>query len=84
MLRSCEQWESDRGVRVEIYAVSGRTVVYQFVGTTLGCIALDCELFQRIFRTPVGGAPERPPLPNTRRPSPARQPVPLGRRGARI
>jgi hypothetical protein len=84
-LQAGESWESDRGVRAEIYAVSGQTVVFELVGTSLGCTALDRGLFQRIFRNPFRGAPERPPpLPDTRRAPPAWRPTPLARPGTRV
>jgi len=83
-LQAGESWESDRGVRVEIYAVSGQTVVFELVGKSLGCIAHDRGLFQRIFRNPVRGAPERPPRPNTRRAPPAWRPTPLARPGTPV
>ena len=75
-LEAGERWESDRGVRVEIFAVSGRTVVFELVGTTLGCVALDRGLFARIFRNRV--PPRDPEWPaNTSLPAaPAARPPP--------
>ncbi|HXJ22015.1 MAG TPA: hypothetical protein VMT03_17465 [Polyangia bacterium] len=45
-----ERWESDRGVCVEIRALSGPKVILEFVGNRLGPVAMSVPVFQRAFR----------------------------------
>lgn len=45
-----ERWESDRGVRVEIRALSGRQVILELVGSGLGRFGMSVQVFQRVFR----------------------------------
>ncbi len=50
MLSPGDRWESDRGVRVEIRALSMHQVILELVGSGLGRFGMSAQVFQRVFR----------------------------------